>query len=198
MARRKRDYRAEEARRNELARQRGFATRAQQRGKIERGEIRAIQPKRVRAAKTVRAQKAWTARAKSLVSSFGDMGPDFEVTDYLKGIDFKFLEPGERCIEWSNLHAANNIVKFDPDNRPEGVSLERYTDVYFRAFVDGPEAYGKVRGSRETTYTGEGEDRVAHYHYDGGSDVMYEWFVEIQDWEPGDYDDHYSLGSSTD
>ena len=53
-AKRQRNYRAEEARRNELARARGFTSRGQQRRAIDRGVIEPLAPERTFIARALR------------------------------------------------------------------------------------------------------------------------------------------------
>lgn len=89
----KRDYKAEYARRNALAKKRGFSSYSQQRRAIERGKIPAIQPHRVRSKKTLDAQE----------KSFGILGRK-TVKDFR-------IEAG---VAWSERNARSNRLKFDP------------------------------------------------------------------------------------
>ena len=77
MARKPRDYKAEERRRNELARARGYSTRAAQRGAIKRGEREPIAPHLTRRGKAEALQRKmdaaydWSALyAKSPIAQF--------------------------------------------------------------------------------------------------------------------------------
>lgn len=186
MARKPRDYKAEERRRNELARQRSggrFATRAAQRGAIERGEIPALAPERIRSPKTRAAQ------AKFLSGSAVPKGPTLTYDQYAARYSRR-----ELCEEWASVNARTTAVQFDwsgnslesamdrrdPKHRRtrgaewrskssrtnrqkqkwiDAHGIEAYIDAYYRAFVDGPERYALCRHT--------------------GSDALHLWFIEI-------------------
>ena len=178
MARKPRDYKAEEARRNFLAQQRGFTTRAQQRGKIERGEIAAIQPKRVRSPKVKAAQAKFISGPLNVVRKDA---PSYEEA-YAQLVSGKSKE--QLCIDWSRDWAQTTVSLFDVTdtskkgkrgtdwNQKSNKTLKRkqawiakngyqaYVDAYYDAFVAGDDAY-------------------AHMRYTGGSDALDLWFVEI-------------------
>lgn len=177
MARKPRDYKAEERRRNELAQQRGFKTRASQRGKIERGEIAAIQPKRVRSPKVKAAQAKFISGPLNLRKD----APSFEQA-YAELVAGKSKE--QLCIDWSRDHAHTTVSLFDvtetskkgvrgaPWNQASNKTLKRkqawiakhgyaaYVDAYYDAFVAGDDAY-------------------VYKRHDGGSDALDLWFIEI-------------------
>lgn len=118
MPRRIRDYRAEERRRNELAQQRGFRNRAEQR----------------------------TSRINNRV---------------------------DKAQEWSDRNAKTPSASYDLEEKPRGMSVERFTTAYLDAFVEGDEAYYDVR-------------------YDGGSDALEYWFVEVmEEYTPEEYAEKY-------
>jgi len=133
MARKQRDYRAEEARRNELARQRGFTSRAAQRRAIERGKAPAIQPHRIRSERTRKAQAALQSAIKPL---------NVRKYDYA-GIH---ISGEQRATDWSTIFAGSDIAQYHPERaRSLGVTKKQYTDAYLRAFVLGDERYAQSR-----------------------------------------------------
>jgi hypothetical protein len=167
----RRNYHAEEQRRNELARARGFTSRAQQRRRIERGDIQALAPKRVKSPKTIAAQRSWSERAQALI----------------KGLDLTKPSDFDRCADWSAAHAQTKQARFNPKHLPKGITLDDYVTAYMRAFVEGPGSYGLSRGSRQTTTNG--------YQYTGGSADLYYWFVILMGYYQADeYDEHYAIG----
>lgn len=105
----KRDYRAEYARRNALAKERGFSSYSQQRRAIETGKTRAIQPNRLRSKKTIEAQLA-------LTPVFGGKSvKDWRI---------------ESAVGWSERNARTNRMKFDPVRaRNDDAYLDAYTKV---------------------------------------------------------------------
>lgn len=143
MARKPRDYKAEERRRNELARQRGFTSRAQQRRAIETGKIPALQPKRVRSPKTVEAQKRRVRPPKAR----GPIQTDFN--GYTIPVE-------QQAKDWSTLHARSEIAQYRPEEAAKlGVGKKAYTNAYMRAFVVSDGGYSAVRyagGSPELYY----------------------------------------------
>lgn len=175
MARKPRDYKAEERRRNELARARGFKTRASQRGAIERGEIRALQPARVRSPRVKKAQ------AKFLSGPAAPRGPIPSYAELERALS---ADLEQQCWDWAARHAVSTVAQYgwtDEDKKwkkgepwvrrnnatnkqkikwIEKHGKEAYTQAYYNAFVDGPERYSKNR-------------------YNGGSDAMRLWYVEI-------------------
>lgn len=128
MARKARDYKAEERRRNELAKQRGFSNRYQQRAAIETGKRAPLQPSRVRSPRTKAAQRRVLGAHE----------------DYLAAL--RRTTPASRAEDWSGLFLRTDMAKYDPDRARElGVSRAAYTDAYLNAWVEGPESYSKVR-----------------------------------------------------
>jgi hypothetical protein len=164
MARKARDYAAEQRRRNELARERGFTSRGQQRRQIESGKAKPIAPKLVRSPKTIAAQKRRIAAATQ------GQEHKYKESDVL----FNKSRPDEeRAQDWSDLFARSDMAKYLPDDRPKGVSRKAYTDAYMAAFVEGPERYKLVRHS-------------------GGSDALRHWFVTINHWyQANEYETRY-------
>lgn len=123
-AKRKRDYKAEERRRNELARERGYRNRAQQRRAIEKGEMSPLDPERVRSPKTVSAQ------AKRL----------FQTNDFIRLTSA--LDPRDMAQDWSGIFARSEQAEYNPERAAElGVSEREYTRAYLDAFVLGDDRY---------------------------------------------------------
>lgn len=162
MASRKRDYKAEYARRQALAKERGFKSYGEQRRKIERGETRAIAPSRLRSRKTIENQnKNWSIfaeqPARNPVQEFFD---SFSVRD--ARIDM--------ASRWSDFYSRSEATKFDPERARRD---ERYLTVYMQAFV-----------------LADHSDRNVH-DFDG-SDWQREWFVDqIEYFEAEEYDNRY-------
>ena len=163
-----RDHAAEQRRRNELARERGYTGRGQQRGKIERGEIGALRPKQVRAPKTKRAQRLRDAIRKAA---------EQEKKDYRGRAPVR--TPRQRAEDWSSVMAKTPDAQYNPSNavgsprRRAGLTLAAYTNAYLAAFVLGPEQYKVVR-------------------HNGGSDALRYWFVEVMEtFEAAEYDERY-------
>jgi hypothetical protein len=134
MARKPRNHKLEQQRRNELARQRGFTSRGQQRRAIERGKVPALAPTRLRSERTIKAQTERQIREQQ--SGLGGT------------ITRDFRTKRDRCIDWSALHAGTTIASYDYEaNAVDGVTRQQYTDAYFAAFVSGPGRYAAVRRS---------------------------------------------------
>lgn len=136
MARRVRDYAAEQRRRNELAKSRGYTSRSQQRRAIEQGRRAPLRPDLIRSPRTVEAQRIRQARIDADLKLFGQYAEN------------------ER---WAKAHAVRHIGRFDPreqsegGNRLPGVSPEAFSQGYNEAFVNGPLKYRSRRnrgGSR--------------------------------------------------
>ncbi len=128
MARKPRDYRAEEARRNALARERGFKSRAQQRHAIETGKAAPLQASRLSSPQTIRAQRDRLAA----------------LTDFERGI--AAIKPENRARDWSDIFARSEEGQYRPERAKElGVSREAYTLAYINAFVYGEDRYDAVR-----------------------------------------------------
>ena len=160
---RKRDYNAEERRRNELARQRGYSSRAQQRRAIETGKRESLAPNRLRNPRTIEAQKFLIGERTKGIETKGTILPTFgnRVSDV------------QRAEDWSDLFARSSAAKYDPDNRPSGMTKAAYTDAYLAAFVRGDERYVEVRRR-------------------GGSDALRRWFVDIAGYLTADeYESRY-------
>lgn len=163
MAKRVRDYKAEEARRNALAKARGFETRAKQRRAIETGKTAAIRPTSLRSPKTIAAQKfrlgfetKGIERKETILPTFGNR-----------------FSPSQRAEDWSDIYARSSAAQYTPDERPSGMSKEEYTDAYLAAFVRGEERYVTVRRS-------------------GGSEALRHWFVDVVGYMTADeYESRY-------
>lgn len=170
MARRQRDYKAEQQRRNELARARGFSSRGQQRRKIERGIIPPIAPQRVRSPKTISAQRQRESRERQATSWWGKAGFTSER---------QYRTARDRSEDWSALHAGTRIAQYEyEDNAVPGVTKAEYTKAYFQAFVSGPERYAAVRKA-------------------GGSAALRRYFVDITGhYSPDEYEARYGPGNA--
>lgn len=122
MARRPRDYAAEYARRQALAKQRGFASYGTQRRAIEKGEIPAIEPTRLRKRSTIEAQ---------------EIGRGFIGVPSLKGEGLTSYEGiqafrMEMALRWEETHSRSHYSEFDREkarNDPE------YLNEYMAAWV---------------------------------------------------------------
>ncbi|HEY6018786.1 MAG TPA: hypothetical protein VIY48_02520 [Candidatus Paceibacterota bacterium] len=110
MARKPRDYKAEYARRNRLAEERGFRNYAQQRSLIEKGIAPAINPFRLRKRSTIEAQ---------------EIGPGF----LGKTIHEYRVENAER---WSEVYRRSDMTKFDEERAMRDPA---YLDTYTQAFM---------------------------------------------------------------
>src|SRR5690606_12365771 len=133
MAERKRDYKAEYARRKELARKRGYETYGKQRGKIERGEIPALAPKRIKRVKTKQAQSRWF----DFLDGADPKPRSSDAFEEAKKLIPKRDDAG-RASEWSAAFARYPIARYRPaDAKRLGISKEEYTRAYLAAFVEG-------------------------------------------------------------
>lgn len=165
MARKQRDYRAEEARRNARARERGFTSRGQQRRAIERGKVPALAPSRLRSQRTIDAQREREARERREATSWFRAGFSSER---------QYRNAKDKAEDWSALHAGTGIARYDYEaNAVEGITMAAYTKAYMDAFVSGPQRYKAVRRS-------------------GGSDALYHYFVTVTEhYSPDEYESRY-------
>lgn len=178
MARKARDYKAEYARRNALAKERGFKGYADQRKQMETGQVKFLQQNRLSNRRSIAANKSWIAREakraqQTINDFFRDAEKPAEVT-YESAI--RNLELTAMAIDWSNLHAATDIAEYHPERAADlGVTVDEYTQAYLEAFAGfGGETYYEVRRR-------------------GGSDALRYWFVELNDYyEAAEYDDRYT------
>lgn len=161
---RRRDYKAEEARRNARARARGFSSRGQQRKAIERGKIPPLAPGRIRKPETVKAQQERERRERREKSYWFKAGFRSERA---------YRKAKSDAADWSALHAGTHIAQYDPDNALEGIGVAEYTKAYMDAFVEGPGRYKAVRRS-------------------GGSPELYRYFVTVTGhYAPDEYESRY-------
>jgi hypothetical protein len=162
MPRKPRDYAAEYRRRNELAKQRGHTNYAQQRRKIERGQIRAIAPTRLRSRKTIEAQDA-------VYGLFGTQQLDKDTERWLSTVDVQDVRI-DMAQRWSDWYSRHWSTEFDAKRAAKD---EHYLTVYMQGFV-----------------LSQDKDKNAH-HFDG-SRWQHEWFVDITGYlEADDYADRY-------
>lgn len=110
MARKQRDYKAEYARRQALARERGFKSYAQQRREIEKGDYPALAPTRLRKASTIRNQE--------------EKGTGF-LGRTLANLKDHRIEAAQR---WSDMRARTKSMEFDAKRaRRDPEYLNAYT-----------------------------------------------------------------------
>lgn len=162
---RKRDYKAEYARRQALAKSRGYESYSAYRRGYETGQNPAVNYKRIKKEKTKRAQVKWFE---------GNTGDLFDFEALVEMLTPK-LPKQDECEIWSAAYARTSVAEYNPDEAEElGLSKREYTEAYWDCFVGGPDMYSKNRKS--------------------GSPAMRRWFVEItQYFEAEDYDDRYSI-----
>lgn len=165
---RKRDYKAEEARRNALARERGYTSRASLRRAIETGKASPIAPERVRSPRTIAAQERRLAATTA--------GRDAE-SAFLRATGS--ISPRDRAEDWSGIFARSKSAEYAPENAKDlGVTRAEYTRAYLDAFVMGDTRYTAVR-------------------HKGGSPALFYWFVTLNGYMSADeYESRY--GPATD
>lgn len=193
MARKPRDYKAEERRRNELARQRGYTSRAAQRHKIETGRIAPLMPNRIRSPFTIAAQKVRDV----VLSRNVPVSPNHPEFDRaVAGVSVE-----QRASDWASIFARTHVTTFEDaldksvpnvrgrrkrkDTKEERATLrakhkfisrqgrKAYVDAYMAAFVEGPERYAVAR--RE------------------GSHALYYWLVIVTEYMTAEeYDSKYT------
>lgn len=129
MPRKKRDYKAEYARRQALARERGFVSYHAQRRKIETGQVPAIAPNRLRKRSTIEAQEKFPTRG--LPKDVAEWWKNFDVQDAR-------IDMAKRWSDWYSRHWS---TQFDADRAKHD---ERYLTVYMQAFVLAPHEDGNV------------------------------------------------------
>lgn len=118
MARAPRDHPAEQQRRNDLARERGYRNRGEQRRQVERGIIPAARPRAMRNVEHIHAQALLEAHRR------------------------------DRAFDWSAAHGKRYQGRYNPDLADElGYSESAYTDAYLKAWVEGERRYTDVRHS---------------------------------------------------
>lgn len=131
----KRDYKAEYARRDFLAKARGFDTYAAQRRAIEKGEVPALAPSRIRSKRTADAQQVWASRPRSL----------WELAQTAEGRKEINID---RAIRWSRMNARSDVLRFDPERAKTD---DRYLTVYINAFVAPTEGHPELAHHFEGT-----------------------------------------------
>lgn len=136
----KRDYKAEEARRNALARARGFTTRAQQRYKIETGKIPAIRPALVRSPRTLIAQERYKrAAAQPKRTKTGLIEGRLSKSERAELPLFAGVTYEQAARDWSEVHSRVPESRYAPElAHALGVTKEHYRAAYLRAFVIRP------------------------------------------------------------
>lgn len=116
MPKKARDYKAEYARRQSLAKERGYKSYGQQRRLIEKGIAPAIQPTRLRSARTIRNQEESGA------------GFLFRATGFRTINDYR-IDAAQR---WSDMRSRRDVTKFDADRARRD---PEYLDAYSQALV---------------------------------------------------------------
>lgn len=124
MPRKPRDYKAEYSRRVELARSRGFSSLYQQRRKIENGEIRALQPSRLKRRDVIERQDKH-------FRIFGSKEKQDNWFDSFSVQDARI----DMAQKWSDWYSRHWSTKFDADRAKHD---EHYLTVYMQAFVLAP------------------------------------------------------------
>lgn len=153
MAAKKRDWRAEQVKRNKAAQALGYKNRYQLRKAVERGDIAPLNPRRVKSARTRAAQ---VERVKRLSRGYeGDL-----YGSMVRKIMFGMTSE-EQCLTWSSLYARHESAKYKPEQRPKSMSRKEYTAAYYDAWVNGDDRYQAVRRK-------------------GGSEKLRRWLVDIE------------------
>lgn len=142
-----RDNAKEQVRRNQLAFERGYASRYEQRKAIERGVIAPIAPKRVSSPKTISAQEKRLAaipKVKSRSATYADR---------------------ELAYDWSAVMAKRFEAEYHPERALAlGVSRYEYTQIYLRAFVTGDYRYKITRRKGGSDELGEWFVTLNHFY----------------------------------
>jgi hypothetical protein len=136
VARKPRDYKAEYARRNALARERGFRTYGQQRHRVATGKALPV------------GRQGWAQSGYKSAAAYRKAIADAG--------DYQALHAGTKIARYeTGLQPASGWDKDKGGNRKAGTSVEAYTKAYTDAFVYGSNRYGNVRhsgGSEELRY----------------------------------------------
>lgn len=185
MARKARDYKAEEARRNEIARALGYKNRAQMRRAVELGFIAPKRPEAIRSPRTIAAQK-WRAAMAARDYDYDPRTPiDREPTEFERIV--AGIKPERMARDWSAAHAKTPAAEFDFEGNEDVNVAKRdfikahgmtaYIDAYLNAFVLGG-------------------DRYVNRRHAGGSPAMLFWFVVVTMYMTvPEYDGKYRLAS---
>jgi hypothetical protein len=129
MAGKKRDYKAEYARRVALAKERGFSNYYQQRRKIESGQVPAINPNRLRKRSTIEAQEKFPTRGKAKTQA-----------EWWESVNIQDARI-DMARRWSDWYSRDYTTQFDADRAKHD---ERYLTVYMQAFVLAPHSDSNV------------------------------------------------------
>ena len=181
MAKRKRDYKKEEAARKALAVSRGFKSRGAQRYAIEHGKAPAIKPWLIKKPSTYRAQvdshllpilprirepESAKKPAPPTIARSGRLSPK-ETAEFMGRTADQIAE------DWSELHGRSFIGEYHPERAGElGLTHAQYRNAYLRAFVID-QHYSKVR------------------HHGGSPELRY-WFVDVNHYYSADeYETRY-------
>ena len=159
---RKRDYKAEYARRQQLARARGFSGYSEKRRKIERGLTPAINPKRLRSGKTIFAQQKFAKESQyETITRLMSTGQE---TSYLREMKI------QDSIAWYETYGRNIALEFDENKARKS---DKYLDSYYWGFVA---EYGDAWSSHRLHHT----------------DAMETWMVEEAEiYDQDEYDERY-------
>lgn len=171
MASRKRNYKAEEARRNEIARSLGYKNRAEMRRAIETGKIAPRKPKAIRSPRTIAAQKLRVQAEQR----------GYKPTTYDEIISGTTLR--QRNEDWAAQFARTDVVQINTDGDTAADSAKQdfikqhgrkaYDEAYYKAFVSGAGRYKETRRK-------------------GGSYELFYWFVVVTQYMTADeYESRY-------
>ena len=165
MARKVRDYRAEEQRRRFLANTRGYNNRYQLRRAIETGVRPPIQPKRVRSRKTIEAQERRMDRVQKAMQPKPRSANAYDRA---------------QAYDWSDLFAKRHQAEYVPERAAVlGKTRHAYTKAYIDAFIG--QNYDVEQGYSSRRYI-------------GGSEALRYWFVELnQYYTQAEYDARYHI-----
>ena len=208
--RKPRDHKAENARRNALAAERGYTNRYQQRKAIETGKRQALQPSRVKSERTEKAQARFTRE---------QLNRSDRPRTYQEGLERISRE--QRCMDWASYNARTTAVQYLWDERSLESRLDkkrtasakekiryadwkrpssatnrrkrafikkhgesRYTEIYFYAFVEGDQRYSELRTKPGGIYE---------------SEWLRLWFIEVTGYMSADeFERRYGVNGTAD
>lgn len=168
-------------RRNARAEALGFRNYYEYRKAYETGKVQPVRPDRIKSERTRKAQLQFKpppigqffsnaiTQAQQLLDDISNLGYDAvsypaNTYDLIANYYDKTTSIEDKCADWSDLRARTDMAEYHPENAASlGVTRERYTEVYYNAFVDKEHGYYASR-------------------YEGGTDWLEEWFCDINDY----------------